>query len=100
MVHNLKQYIKQIRVGFFNLIHQQDRMGVFADAVCQHSALVKSDVAGRCTDQTGDSVLFHILAHIKTHELHTQNAGHLQGNFGFADTGGTGKQKTPHRPFR
>ncbi len=100
MIHDLEQYIKQVRMGFFNLIHQQDRVRVLANAVCQQSALVESNVAGRGTNQTRDRVLFHIFAHIKPHEFHTENARHLQGNFGFANTGGTGKQKTPHRPLR
>ena len=97
MIHDLQQDVEQIRMRFFDLIEQQDAVGMFADPVGEQSALVKTDIAGGSADQPRHGMLFHVLTHVKAKELHPEDTGHLARNLGLADTGRTGKQKTAHR---
>ena len=46
-VENLQQYIENVRMGFLDLIKQNDRIRVLADLVGQLTAFFISDIAGR-----------------------------------------------------
>ena len=52
----------------FQLVKQDDAVGLTADFLRQLPRLVVADVAGRRTDQLRDGVTFHIFRHIQPHE--------------------------------
>ena len=88
-----------IGVGFFDFIQQQHAEGLLVYRFSEQSALLKANVAGRCTDETSHGVAFHVFRHIETLQWHTQNIGKLAGDFGFAHAGGSGKQEAANRLF-
>ena len=59
--------------------------------------LVVAHVARGRTDEPGDGVLLHVLAHVKTQELHAHRRSQLAGQLGLAHPRGAGKKKTAHR---
>ncbi|OPY04409.1 MAG: hypothetical protein A4E66_02595 [Syntrophus sp. PtaB.Bin001] len=60
IIKNLKQNIKHIGVGLFNLVEKQDRIGPSANSLSQIPPLIVTHVTGRCSDQTSDGMLFHV----------------------------------------
>ena len=58
----------------------------------------KPHVAGRRTDETGDRMLFHVLAHVEAHEGHFQKIGERLGKLGLAHARGAVEQKRRRRP--
>ena len=97
MIHYLQQQIKYIRVSFFYLVQQQYGMRIFGDCFGQQSTLVKTDIARRRADQAGHSMALHILRHIETDQLYTQDHRQLPGDLGFANTRRPGKQEGTDR---
>ena len=99
VIHHLQKDVKNVGVGLLDLIEQQDRVGVLADLLDQHSPLVVPHVARRSADQTGHRVLLHVLTHIEAQEWDAQAIRQLLAQFRLAHAGGSGEQKRTHWPI-
>ena len=53
VVEHLQQHIEDIRMGLFDLVEQDDRIGPPPHRLGEHAALVIADIAGRSADQSG-----------------------------------------------
>ena len=85
VIHHLQQDVIDIRVGFFDLIKQQNTMRMLIHPIGQLTALIKTDIARRRPDQPADRVLFHIFGHIKAQHFHAKNICELFCNFGLTN---------------
>jgi len=83
-------------MGFFDLIEQNDRVWVLHHRIGEQTALIKTDVARRCTNQSRYSVPFHVLGHIKANQLDTHDLCELLGHLGLTDTGGACKHEATY----
>ena len=54
---------------FFHFIKEDYRIWFPADGFCQLAAFIISHVSRRRSDQTGDRVFLHVLAHIDTDHI-------------------------------
>ena len=93
MVHHLQEHIEDRRVCLFYFIKQQHRVWLFGDGFGQQTTLVKADIARRCANQTADSVLLHVFAHVKTKQLDAHDVGKLLSRFGLANARGSAEQE-------
>ena len=72
-------------------------MRMLNNSISQQTALVKTDISWRRTNQTADRVAFHILGHIKTQQFNAEGFGELHRDFGLTDTSWSGKQERTDR---
>ena len=83
----MQQHIEDVRMGLFNFIKQQHRVGLFGDGLGQQAALVKAHIARRCANQATHSVALHVLRHVKANQFNAQDVRELLGGFGLAHAG-------------
>ncbi|OIQ63596.1 hypothetical protein GALL_548630 [mine drainage metagenome] len=69
VVHHLQQDIIDVGVRLFHFVQQKNAMRVLIDAICQHAALVKADIARRRADQAGHRVFLHEFGHVETQQF-------------------------------
>ena len=98
VVHYLKQDVEHVGVRFFDLVEQEHRVRVLAHVFDQLAALVVAHVARRRADQARHRVLFHVLAHVVSHERDTKGLGQLFGEFRLADPRWPRKEERANRP--
>ena len=96
-IHHLQQDVEQILMGLLDLIEQQNRVGIFANALDEQPALVVTHITGRGSDQTRHRVLLHVLAHVEAQKRNTEGLGQLFREFGLANTCGAREQETTAR---
>ena len=89
MIHHLQQQVEHIRVGLLNLVQQKHRVRMLVDLLGEESALVEPDVAGRRTDESGNSMALHILGHVEPNQLDTHRQCQLTGHLRLAHPGRT-----------
>lgn len=65
----LEKQVEDIRMCFLNLIEEHHAVGVAAHCLCEHPSVSKAPVARRRADELADGVLFHALAHVKSHQI-------------------------------
>ena len=97
VVHHLQQNIEHVRVRFLDFVQQQHRMWMLDDRISQQTALIKTNVSRRRTNQTADGMAFHILGHIKAQKLNAQSFRKLYRHLCFPDPGRAGKQERTDR---
>ena len=68
-------------------------MRIFAHCIRQHTTLIKPDISGRRTDQSGNGMLFHVFTHVKAFKINSHDKGQLLCQFCFSYTGRSGEQK-------
>ena len=96
VVQYLQQDVEHIRVGFFNLVHQDDRIRFAPDQFGEVAALDIAHVARGGTNEFADRVLLHELAHVDANQVVfavKQKASQGFAQFGFAHTGGPQEQE-------
>ncbi len=86
VIHHLQQDVVDVRVGFLHLVEQQNAVRVLVNAIGQHAALIKPDIAGRGTDQAGHGVFLHVFRHVETQQFHTKRVGQLFRHLGLTHT--------------
>ena len=64
VVEDLKQHVEHVAMRLFDLIEQNDAVRTTAHCLSELTALVIADVSRRRADETRDTVLLHVLAHI------------------------------------
>ena len=64
VVEDLKQHVEHVAMRLFDLIEQNDAVRTTAHCLGELTALVIADVSWRRADETRDTVLLHVLAHI------------------------------------
>ena len=72
---------------------------MLSDGIRKQTSLIKTHIAGRRSYEPGNSMLLHILAHIKPDELNTQNRCNCLGDLGLAHACGAGKEERTDRFF-
>ena len=103
VVEHLEQDVEHVRVGFLDLVEQQDAVGPPAHRLGQRAALVVADIARRGADQAGDGVLLHIFRHVDAHHrvlVVEQEFGQRAGQLRLADAGRPEEQEAADRPVR
>ncbi|MPN53058.1 hypothetical protein SDC9_200721 [bioreactor metagenome] len=60
----MEQHIEDVVVRFLNLIKKHHTVRTPPDGFTELSAFFVANVTGRCSDQPGNGVLFHVLAHV------------------------------------
>ena len=95
IIHYLQQEIEDIRMGFFDLIEEHYRIGFAPHFFGELTALVKADVAGRRSNQSGNCVSLLVLGHVQSNQLVVAKQKLLQGagQLCFADTSRTKKEE-------
>ena len=68
-VEDLQEYVEDIRMGFLDLIKQDDRIWMPADFFRQLAALFIARIAGGSAYNLGDRILFHIFRHINPDQI-------------------------------
>ena len=96
-VHDLQQQVEQVRVGFFDLIEQHDRVRGLGDGLGQQAALVVTDVARRGTDQAGERMRLPVFGHVEADQGQAQGGRQLACHFGLAHPGRSGEQEAADR---
>ena len=99
MIHHLQQEVEDLRVSLLDLIQQQHAMRLLGDGLGQQTALVESDISGRCTDQTRHRVPLHVLGHVEADQL-DPSARQLACGFGLAYPCRAGEEEGAHRFVR
>ena len=103
VIQYLQQHIEHIRMGFLDLIEQDNRVGFPTDCFCQLTSFIVSHVSRRCTDESGGTELLLVLGHIDTRDhIFVIEQVVCQGlcQLGLTDTGRTQEDKTADRSFR
>ena len=107
LVEYLKQYVQHVGVRLLDLVEEDYRVRLAADALGKLPLLVVADVAGRRADELGDGMLLHILRHIEADEVLfgiEQLLRHNAHELGLADAGRThedeGRGPAPRRKSR
>jgi len=65
VVENLQQHVKHVRMGFLDLVKEDDAVGTAPHSFREVAAFVVTHISGRSTYQPGNRVLFHKLAHVQ-----------------------------------
>ncbi|CAH0326194.1 hypothetical protein SRABI106_04582 [Rahnella aquatilis] len=78
-------------------IKQHDGVRMFNHRIRQQTALIKTDISRRRTDQTADRMTFHVFRHIKTQQFDIHRFRQLNRHFGFPHPGWTGEQERTDR---
>src|SRR4030042_5963871 len=100
IIHNLEQDIEDVDMGFFDLIQQENAIGMLANRISKQASLVKSDIPGGSTNEPGNRMFFHIFAHVKAQEIYAQNCCHLFCYFSLSNTGWPDEEKRADRLIR
>ena len=100
MVHDLQQDTENIWVRLFDLVEEEDGVGMFPDGIGEQPPLVKADIARGCADKPGYGVLFHVLAHVKALEVDGKGRCHLPRHLCFSYPGRAGKEEGACRGVR
>jgi len=87
VVHHLQQDVEDVVVRFFDFVEEYDAVRVGAHRVDKESALFEPDVPRWSSDQPGDRVLLHVLAHVEADELVAEQQRKLPRQLCLADTG-------------
>ena len=69
IVEYLQQHVKDIGVGFFNLVQQQHAVRFATHGFGQMAAFFVAHIAGWRANQAGHAVLFHELAHVNPNQM-------------------------------
>src|SRR5829696_1054731 len=92
----LEEYVEDIRVGFLDLVEEDDRVRTAPDLLSELAALVVADVARGRADQTGDGVALHVLGHVQTDHgvlVAEEVLGERPRELGLADARGAEEDK-------
>ena len=67
VIQHLQQHVEDVIVRLLDLIEQDYLIGAPAHSLGQHAAFFIADITRRCTDQAGDRMFLHELAHVDAH---------------------------------
>jgi hypothetical protein len=65
-IENLEKDIPYIRMRFFDLIEQDDRIWMTPNCLSELSPFIMTDISRRSSDETRHTMRLHILTHIET----------------------------------
>lgn len=99
-VHDLQQDVEDVGMRLLDLVQQQHTMRRLDDLFRQQAALVETDIARRCADQSADRMRLHVLAHVEADQFDAQLQRELLGHLGLAHAGGAGEQEVADRLVR
>ena len=68
IIHHLQQQVKHIRMGFLNLIEQDDGVGLATHFLCEHATFFIAYISRRSTYQSADGELLHVFAHVDANQ--------------------------------
>ena len=103
VLEDLEQDVEHLGVGLLDLVEEHDRVALAPDRLGQLAALVEPDVAGRGTDEPGDVVALHELAHVDLDEgvlAAEHELGEGLGELGLPDAGGAEEDERADRALR
>ena len=93
-IQNLQEQIKYIWVPLLNFVKENDLKGTLSQCFRKKSALVMSDVAWLCSDQTSNRVFFGVFTHVESNDCILTSEEELSEYFnelGLSDAGGAEK---------
>ena len=103
VVEQLEQHVEDVVVGLFDLVEEDDAIGLAAHRLGELAALLVADVAGGSADQPGNRVLLHVLRHVDAHQVVFAVEERLReglGELGLADARGAQEEERSDRPAR
>ncbi len=103
VVEDLEQDVEHVRMGFLDLVQQDDLVRPAADGLGQLAALLVADVARRRPDEPADGELLHVLAHVDPDHgavVIEQEPGQGPGQLGLAHPGRAEEQERADRAIR
>jgi hypothetical protein len=89
---DLQQHVEDVGVSLFELVEQDQAVGLAADLLGELATFVVADVTGGGADEAGDVVLFHELGHVDLDHgvaVVEQLLGQDAGELGLTDAGGS-----------
>ena len=96
VIEDLEESIKDIRVGLFDFIKENDAVGATPNSFGQLTTFFVTDVAWRCPDEARDGMFFHVFGHIDADDsvfAIEKSGGKGTGEFGFAYAGRSEKKE-------
>ncbi len=96
VVQDLEQKIEDVAVGLFDLVQKKHRVRVAPHLFGKLTAFAVAHIAGRRSDELGDGVTLHILAHVQANEplfVVEQELGQCLGQLGLSYTGRSEKDE-------
>ena len=103
VIEDLQQNVKYIRMRFFNLIKENNRIWIATHLLAELSALLVANISWRRTDHLGNAVFLHVLRHINADHRIFRAKHRLReclGKLCFSDTRRPQEQKRTDRPLR
>src|ERR1044072_1156347 len=67
VIQYLQQRVEDLGVRLFDLVEEDDRVGLATHGLGQLAALLVADVAGRSAHQARDGVALLVLGHVQAH---------------------------------
>ena len=101
IVEHLQQDVEDVRMRLLDLVEQHDLVWPAAHGFGERTALLVADITRRSTDEPGDGVLFHVLAHVEAHHgrlVVEQERCQRLGQLGLADAGRAQEDERAERP--
>ena len=101
VLKDLQHGVEDVWVGLLDLIEEDHGVWSSPHCLCELTALVVADVAGRRADELADCMPLHELGHIESdHGLLAAEvvSGQGLGQLGLAHTGGTGEDEGGNGP--
>ena len=102
-VEHLVKQVQDIRVGLLYLVEQHHRVGLLSHGLRQYAALSIADVAGRCSDQSGQGMFLLVLRHIDRGDkplTAVQQVSQGVGRFCLANAAGAHQQEYTYGSIR
>ena len=103
VLENLEENVEHVVMRLLDLIQQHHAIGFPAHGLCELPALFVADIARRCADKPGHCVLFHVFAHVDTHDVVLgieQRLGKRLCKLRLSDTGRTQEEERSDRAAR
>lgn len=91
LVEDLEEQGRDIAVGFFEFVEEQDGIWFSTDRFCELAGVFVADVAGGTTNEAGDGMFFLKFRHVEADDGgfgREKEGGHFLAEFGFADACG------------
>lgn len=103
VVHDLEEGVKDIWVGFFYFIEEDDGVGFSADSFGELAAFVVADVPWGSAEHASDGMFFHIFGHIEADDIGfgvEEGFSEGFGEFGFSDACGAEEEEGADGAFK
>ena len=68
-IEYLQKNVHDIRVCFLDFVKENDLIRAFSESFGEQAAIIEADISCGCPNELGHRMLFHVLTHIKAHDI-------------------------------